>query len=71
MAMQARVQGIVVVAAQVDATGKVSKTNAVTGPRLLREAAIETVRLCKYEPALINGKPVLADITVNVEFRLQ
>jgi outer membrane biosynthesis protein TonB len=37
---------------------------------LLREAAIDAVKQWKYAPELIDGKPVAAQVTIGVEFRL-
>ncbi len=43
--------------------------NTVVDQRLV-SAAIEAVRLWRYEPVLLNGKPVEVVTTVNVTFRL-
>jgi protein TonB len=69
-AKQTGVQGSVTVAANVDATGKVTGARALTGPMLLREAAVDSVKQWKYSPALVDGKPAASLVTVNVEFKL-
>ena len=69
-AKETSVQGIVAVSASIDATGKVVSATAVSGPMMLRQAAADSVKLWKYSPALVDGKPAPAQITVNVEFRL-
>jgi protein TonB len=69
-ARQTRVQGDVTVLVDVDATGKVTAVRALSGPALLREAAVESVRQWKYAPGLTDGKPAASQVTVNVAFRL-
>jgi TonB family protein len=70
MAKQTGIQGKVEVAAQVGADGSVTNVKAVSGPMLLRDAAVYAVQRWKYSPELIDGKPAPAQITVTVEFRL-
>lgn len=70
-AKESGVQGAVTVAANVDATGKVTAARALNGPMLLREAAVNSVKQWKYSPALIDGKPAASLVTVNVEFKLK
>jgi protein TonB len=69
-AKQSAVQGSVTVAANVDATGKVTGARALNGPMILREAAVDSVKQWKYSPALVDGKPAASLVTVNVEFKL-
>ena len=71
IAKTARVEGTVVVSAEVDAKGKVTDAKAVSGPMQLRQAALDAVRQWKYEPALANGRPVATRVTVNIAFQLQ
>ena len=70
MAKQSNTQGTVVVSAEVDAKGNVTSVKAVSGPVTLRQAATDAVRQWKYSPALIDGKPASAQVTVDVQFRL-
>jgi protein TonB len=69
-ARQANVQGIVVVFANVDVNGKVVSAQALSGPPLLRQSAVDAVKQWKYSPGLIDGKPAPSQATVNVEFRM-
>jgi protein TonB len=66
----ANVQGTVVVSAEVDEKGNVIGAKAISGPSLLRPAAINAVLQWKYQPEIINGKPVIAQVTINIDFRL-
>lgn len=70
LARSTRVSGDVIVDALIDATGKVTSVKVVSGPVLLQQAAIETVRQWKYEPARLDGKPVATHLSVTVRFRL-
>jgi general secretion pathway protein A len=65
------VQGVVILDALVDETGKVVDTTVISGPMQLRTAAQEALRIWKYQPARLNGEPIQAHINVNAEFRLK
>jgi TonB family protein len=69
-ARQANVHGIVTVYASVDENGNVVSAKALSGPPLLRDAAVDSVKHWKYSPGLLDGKPASLPVTVNVEFRL-
>lgn len=70
LAKSTRVSGDVVVDALIDASGKVSTVKVISGPVLLQQAAIETVRQWKYEPARLDGQAVAMHLSVTVKFRL-
>jgi len=69
-ARQSNIQGSVTITASIDETGKVVNAKALNGPLLLRQAAENSVRLWKYSPGLVDGKPVASQVTVSVEFRM-
>jgi TonB family protein len=71
MARTQRVSGDVRIDALIDANGKVSSMNVISGPSLLHQAAMEALRQWKYEPATLDGKPVAMHLTVTIQFRLQ
>jgi protein TonB len=62
------VQGVVVIDALVDATGKVAETKVLSGPTSLRQAATEAVSKWKYQPARFNGQPIAMHTTLNFSF---
>jgi protein TonB len=62
------VQGVVVIDALVDATGKVAETKVLSGPTSLRQAAAEAVSKWKYQPARFNGQPIAMHTTLNFSF---
>jgi TonB family protein len=71
LAKTQRIQGAVRVDALVDATGRVSSMKVISGPALLHQAALDSLRQWKYQPATLDGKPVPMHLTVTVQFRLQ
>ena len=71
MARQIRVEGEVVISLDVDVSGKVSGARAVSGPPILRPAAVDAVRRWKYQPATLGDKPVASTEVVKVQFKLR
>ena len=70
IAKLSRISGDVVVDALIDANGNVKTTKVLSGPVMLQQAATETVRQWKYEPARLDGQAVAMHLTVTVKFRL-
>lgn len=70
LALQARVQGDVQLDAVIDEQGNVVELSVVSGHPLLLDAAIKTVSQWRYEPTLLNDKPVALRLIVTVYFRL-
>jgi len=64
------VEGDVEVQTTIAPTGKVESAKAISGPVLLREAAVNSVRQWRYSPATLDGKPVSIQYTVTVRFHL-
>jgi TonB family protein len=71
MARQIRAEGEVLLDVQVDAAGNVSDAKALSGPPLLRAAAIEAVRHWKYQPASVGDKPIASRDSVKIDFHLR
>lgn len=67
LARQARIQGVVVLEAQINKEGTVENLNVVTGHPLLIQAATDAVKQWVYKPVMLNGAPVdvVTSITVN------
>jgi periplasmic protein TonB len=70
LAQQARVQGIVVLEAQVDADGRVQTLRILRSIPLLDDAAMAAVRQWRYKPLLLNGQPMPFVLSVTVSFRI-
>ncbi len=68
IAQLAGVEGDVVVQASIDSSGNVSATKVLAGPMMLRVAATDALRRWKYEPAMLDGKPVGTQMTVRIRF---
>jgi protein TonB len=71
MARQARVEGQVTIDAVIDATGKLTNMAVISGPPLLQQAAIDSLRTWKYRPGYLNEKPVSTKTSITVNFRLR
>ena len=68
-AKEARVDGDVIVHAVIDKNGNVSEATVISGPSILRQAAVNAVRGWKYSPSVLNGQPIASDATVTLKFR--
>jgi TonB family protein len=65
-----KVEGDVSVDLLIDETGKVARMTVLSGPALLREAALDALRHRKYLPAVLDGRATAAHITVVIHFQL-
>ena len=63
--------GDVTVDALIDANGNVTDLKAVSGPPILRQAAMEAVRQWKYDPARLDGRPVAIRLSLTVRFHAE
>jgi protein TonB len=70
LAAAARVQGTVLLEATIDEKGNVTNLSVLRSVPLLDRAAIEAVAQWKYEPTLLNGRPVPILLSVSVRFEL-
>ena len=70
LAMQAHIQGTVVLQAVIAKDGTVQDLRVVTGHPLLVRAALDAVQLWRYKPYLLNDQPVEVDTQINVNFTL-
>ena len=71
MAKQSQIEGEVTVNAVIDITGKLTNMKVVSGSPLLQQAALDSLRTWKYEPAFLNDKPVPVQTSITVKFRLR
>jgi protein TonB len=70
IAKAAHVEGAVVVEATISRTGTIESLRVVSGPEMLRGAAIDAIREARYRPYRLNGEPVDVDTTITVNFRM-
>jgi protein TonB len=68
LAKQARIQGIVVLEAEISREGLIENLRVVSGHPLLTQAAIDAVKQWTYKPTMLNGEPVPVVTTVTVNF---
>ncbi|HVH89067.1 MAG TPA: TonB family protein [Terriglobales bacterium] len=68
MARQLHVEGEVMLLLEVDASGNVSSVKVLSGPPLLRAAAMDAVKHWQYQPATLGDTPVSSTETVKVAF---
>lgn len=69
-AKEKRIQGIVVLNAVIDKEGNVAELKVDSGPKELRQSALDAVRQWKYKPYLLNGQPVAVKTTINIHYTL-
>jgi protein TonB len=71
IAIASRTQGLVVIEATIDETGRVRDAAVRRGSPLLNDAALEAVRQWEFTPTLLNGRPTAVIMSVTVTFQLQ
>ena len=62
-AMEARIEGTVIVAFEITKDGRVSHPMAVSGPKLLRPAVTKAISQWRFKPYFVNGKPVAVAVS--------
>ena len=70
LARQARIQGTVMLRVVIDKAGDVANIQLISGHPMLAPAAMEAVKQWKYQPYLVDGKPVEVETKVQVNFAL-
>jgi TonB family protein len=71
MARSQRLSGDVVIDALIDANGRVTTMKVLSGPALLHQSAMDSLRQWKYQPATLNGQTMPMHLTVTVQFKIQ
>src|SRR5262245_26594955 len=69
VALMAKVGGLVILEAIVDADGTVESVKVLRSVKFLDNAAIEAVRQWRYSPLILNGIPTRFVLTVTLNFR--
>ena len=70
IAVAAKIEGTVVVTATINKEGRITGLHVLSGPDMLRTAAVDAVQDARYRPYLLNGQPTEVITTVSVTFRL-
>jgi protein TonB len=64
------VQGVVVMEATISKMGRIESLRVVSGPEMLRRAALDAVQAARYAPYQLNGEATEVQTTITVNFRL-
>jgi protein TonB len=70
LARQARIQGQVLLAAEISKDGTIENLHLISGHPMLAPAAIEAVKQWRYKPYILNGEPVEVETQITVNFSL-
>jgi protein TonB len=68
IAIDARIQGVVIIEAVIDTSGRVTEAKVLRGVPLLDQAALEAVRQWVYTPTLVDGIPTPIVLVITVIF---
>lgn len=71
VAVSARIEGIVILEATIDAQGVVQNVTVLRSLPMLDRAAIEAVQQWRYQPTRLNGQAIPIIMTVTVHFSLR
>jgi periplasmic protein TonB len=70
LARQARIQGQVMLQAEISKDGTIQNLRLISGHPMLAPAAIEAVKQWRYKPYYLNGEPVEVETQITVIFSL-
>jgi periplasmic protein TonB len=70
IAKEAHVSGTVQIQATISTAGSVKDIRVVSGPPMLRHAAVDAVQTWRYQPYMLNNQPTEVQTTISVIFSL-
>ena len=70
LAALSHTEGVVIVAAVISRSGAIEQAHVISGPALLRAAALQAVAAAHYRPFLLNGGAIEVETTITINFRL-
>jgi periplasmic protein TonB len=70
IAKSARIQGAVVLQAEISKQGTIENLRVISGHPMLVQNALDAVKQWRYKPYLLNGEPVPVETTITVNFTL-
>ena len=70
-ARKARIEGTVILCADISKEGEIQNLRAASGPPELIPSSIEAVSRWRYKPYLLNGEPVAVSTEIKVNYALQ
>jgi protein TonB len=68
IARAAHVSGAVVLHAIINKQGAIDRLEVISGPEMLRAAALDAVRQWRYKPYILNTEPTEVETTITVNF---
>jgi len=71
IAKAARVQGEIGITVIIDGTGQVVSEKVVSGPPMLRQAALDALKKWRFTPFQVNGATTPATVTLTIPFYLE
>jgi TonB family protein len=71
LARQARVQGTVRLHTLIDTDGRVIEVKYVSGPAMLVQSAIDSVKQWQFKPTTLNSVPVQVECVLEINFNLR
>jgi protein TonB len=70
IAKAAGIRGAVVMEAVISKAGRIESLHVLSGPDMLRRAAVDAVEVARYRPYLLSGEPTEVQTTITVVFQL-
>jgi protein TonB len=70
IAKAAHQEGTVILQAMISKSGTIEHLQVMSGPEMLRQAAIDAVKTWRYRPYLLNDQPIEVETTVSVIFKI-
>ncbi len=70
VAKESHTAGTIVLHARVSKSGTIEDLRVVSGPEMLRQAALNAVRTWRYKPYKMNHQPMEFETTISVDFAL-
>ena len=67
-ALKNHVSGVVILNATINDKGNPENVRVISGPVLLRQAALEAVQQWTYRPYTLNGRPIEVETTIKIAF---
>jgi protein TonB len=70
IARATRTSGAVILQATISRAGTIENLRVISGPAMLRQAALDAVKQWRYRPYMLSGQPVEVETAVEVDFTL-
>lgn len=68
IAIASHIEGTVVIEAIISKIGRIESAHVLSGPAMLRQAALDAVGAARYSPYKLNGQPTEVQTTITISF---